>query len=172
MLLIILPCLLAVCLAGFIHFKSRFRPISAAIRHSNSKDTVSNTACPSGPQDRHDQVRIDQKPPPPQYAALLPPDRRHILDEHSLASLQGQVRQVAQNSPEIKQTGFVQGICKPEVIVEQHVTPTGFTLDEIKQFGDFPDYATLSGVPLPDASPEFVIERALARPYRPFRWRE
>lgn len=41
---------------------------------------------------------------------------------------------------------------------------------EIEAYGDFPDYAMLSGVRLPDSYPEFNIETALARPYRPFRW--
>lgn len=49
-------------------------------------------------------------------------------------------------------------------------TPTGFTVDEVKSLGDFPDYAILSGVPLPSAYPEHDINKALPRPYRPFRW--
>lgn len=42
--------------------------------------------------------------------------------------------------------------------------------EEIEAYGDFPDYAMLSGVRLPDPYPEFDIKTALARPYRPFRW--
>jgi hypothetical protein len=49
-------------------------------------------------------------------------------------------------------------------------TPTGFSVDEIKVLGDFPDYAELSGVPLPQPYPQFDIDKALPRPYRPFRW--
>ena len=49
-------------------------------------------------------------------------------------------------------------------------TPTGFSVDEVKALGDFPDYATLSGVPLPKAYPEHEIDKARPRPYRPFRW--
>jgi hypothetical protein len=49
-------------------------------------------------------------------------------------------------------------------------TPTGFSVDDIKKLGDFPDYATLSGVPLPSAYPEHDIGKAMPRPYRPFRW--
>lgn len=41
---------------------------------------------------------------------------------------------------------------------------------EIETYGDFPDYATLSGVRLPDPYLEFNIEKALPRPYRPLRW--
>lgn len=49
-------------------------------------------------------------------------------------------------------------------------TPTEFSKEEIEALGDFPDYATLSGVPLPHAYHEFMIEKAQPRPYRPFRW--
>lgn len=49
-------------------------------------------------------------------------------------------------------------------------TPCEFSAEEIKALGDFPDYATLSGVPLPKAYTEFDINKALPRPYRPFRW--
>ncbi|KAJ5689177.1 hypothetical protein N7462_003569 [Penicillium macrosclerotiorum] len=49
-------------------------------------------------------------------------------------------------------------------------TPTGFSVGEVRSLGDFPDYATLSGVPLPSAYPEHDIEKAKPRPYRPFRW--
>jgi hypothetical protein len=48
--------------------------------------------------------------------------------------------------------------------------PCGFSVKEIKALGDFPDYATLSGVPLPNPYLEFDVNKALPRPYRPFRW--
>jgi len=47
---------------------------------------------------------------------------------------------------------------------------TGFSCQEIRALGDFPDYAELSGVPLPSPYPEFDIDKAQPRPYRPFRW--
>ena len=49
-------------------------------------------------------------------------------------------------------------------------TPAGFTIGEVKALGDFPDYAALSGVPLPAPYPEFNIDTAKPRPFRPFRW--
>lgn len=49
-------------------------------------------------------------------------------------------------------------------------TPTGISIEEIDALQDFPDYAELSGVPLPKPYEEFKIETALPRPYRPFRW--
>lgn len=53
---------------------------------------------------------------------------------------------------------------------KKHSTPTGFTVEEVKALGNFPDYATLSGVPLPAPYANFDVNTALARPYRPFRW--
>ena len=56
-------------------------------------------------------------------------------------------------------------VCQPD-----KYTPTGLSLAEVKALGDFPDYATLSGVPLPEKYTGFEIETATPRPYRPFRW--
>ena len=47
---------------------------------------------------------------------------------------------------------------------------SGFSVREIKALGDFPDYAAISGVPLPKPYPEFDIDKAKPRPYRPWRW--
>ena len=47
---------------------------------------------------------------------------------------------------------------------------SGFTVGEIRELGDFPDYATLSGVSLPAPAIGFNIDTAMPRPYRPFRW--
>lgn len=47
---------------------------------------------------------------------------------------------------------------------------SGYSVKEIRALGDFPDYSTLSGVPLPEPYPEHDIQTALPRPYRPFRW--
>ncbi|GKT41004.1 uncharacterized protein ColSpa_01185 [Colletotrichum spaethianum] len=47
---------------------------------------------------------------------------------------------------------------------------SGFSIADIQSLGDFPDYATLSGVPLPSPLKKFNIDKAVPRPYRPFRW--
>lgn len=47
---------------------------------------------------------------------------------------------------------------------------TGFSVREVRGLGDFPDYAKLSGVPMPSPLPNFNIDKAVPRPYRPFRW--
>lgn len=53
---------------------------------------------------------------------------------------------------------------------ESKYTAMGVSVKEVRALGEFPDYAELSGVPLPEAYPEFNIDDALPRPYRPFRW--
>ncbi|KAK6336150.1 hypothetical protein TWF696_001716 [Orbilia brochopaga] len=45
-----------------------------------------------------------------------------------------------------------------------------YTPAEIAALGRFPDYAALTGVPLPDPYLSFNIATARPRPYRPFRW--
>ncbi|RCI16398.1 hypothetical protein L249_2868 [Ophiocordyceps polyrhachis-furcata BCC 54312] len=45
-----------------------------------------------------------------------------------------------------------------------------FSRFTVGQVGDFPDYASLSGVRLPSPVADFAIEKAVPRPYRPFRW--
>jgi hypothetical protein len=47
---------------------------------------------------------------------------------------------------------------------------TGFSIADIKALGDFPDYEKLCGVSLPTPLPDFDVDKALPRPYRPFRW--
>ncbi|KAL2436933.1 hypothetical protein ABEF95_015495 [Exophiala dermatitidis] len=47
---------------------------------------------------------------------------------------------------------------------------TGVKVQEVRALGDFPDYSVLSGVPLPTPYLEHDINKALPRPYRPFRW--
>lgn len=49
-------------------------------------------------------------------------------------------------------------------------TPTGFSEADIHKLGSFPDYALLSGVRHPKPCPAFDINKAVFRPFRPFRW--
>lgn len=102
---------------------------------------------------------------PPSYNHALPPQRRESLLQLKGVTFrwrdidEAEVRQNAlpMTADYMKSPGNL-------------YTPTGFSVDEVKALGDFPDYATLSGVPLPDSYPEHDIEKAKPRPYRPFRW--
>ena len=103
----------------------------------------------------------------------LPPLRRQFLSEivKTTSSEKSPVKDI---EGDIKEESVRQSMLPLTANYETSpgnlFTPTGFSVDEIKSLGDFPDYATLSGIPLPDAYPEFDIDKALARPYRTFRW--
>ncbi|KAJ5270373.1 hypothetical protein N7497_008859 [Penicillium chrysogenum] len=101
---------------------------------------------------------------PSSYDNVLPPQRRHTLAYLSGASPGRDVQEdeVRRNILPMS-ADYVTSPC-------DKYTPMGFSVAEIKGLGDFPDYATLSGVPLPSPYPEFNIEKALPRPYRPLRW--
>ncbi|KAL2812378.1 hypothetical protein BJX63DRAFT_247095 [Aspergillus granulosus] len=98
---------------------------------------------------------------------VLPPQRRHVLAtlgvSHKEQIGEGDVRRKI-----LPMNVDYKAACQDGD--EEQYTPTGFSVADLKDLGDFPDYAALSGVPLPVAYPEFDIERALPRPYRPFRW--
>jgi hypothetical protein len=102
-------------------------------------------------------------------ATILPPQLRHAL---LILSLPGD------NEYKYKEIPKTEVLRRPFPMTqdyrkcqEERYTPTGFSVAEVKALGDFPDYAALSGVPLPRAyGEEFDVDKALARPYRPFRW--
>lgn len=102
---------------------------------------------------------------PASYNHALPPSRRESLLQLDRAPTQSQ---------EVGEAEIARNILPMTADYRNSpgnlYTPTGFSVDEIKALGDFPDYATLSGVPLPSAYPEHDIDKAKPRPYRPFRW--
>lgn len=101
--------------------------------------------------------------PKDDLANVLPPSRRFALPENIKSpSLHDGEASILESQIDIN-TDCTS--CEPT-----QYTPTDITIDEVKQLGSFPDYASLSGVPLPSPYPGFDIDRALPRPYRPFRW--
>ncbi|KAJ5176919.1 uncharacterized protein N7482_002796 [Penicillium canariense] len=102
---------------------------------------------------------------PASYNHALPPQRREAL-----LQLQGKaIRWREVDETEMRQNGLPM-TADYRTSPGNLYTPTGFSVDDIKALGDFPDYSTLSGVPLPNPYPEHDIENAKPRPYRPFRW--
>ncbi|KAJ5280400.1 hypothetical protein N7478_005772 [Penicillium angulare] len=102
---------------------------------------------------------------PSSYTHALPPQRRDALLQLKETSIQW--REV--DEAEVHQKIMPMTANYMDSPGDMY-TPTGFSVDEVKALGDFPDYAKLSGIPLPEAYHEHVIEKALPRPYRPFRW--
>ena len=111
-------------------------------------------------------------PPPTEYKDVFPPSSRDALLKLAESLSTSQKKKIGVR--EVKQEEFTKNViafgadyrkCGPSTY-----TPMEISMAEIKALGDFPDYSKISGVPLPEAYKEFEIEKALPRPYRPFRW--
>ena len=110
--------------------------------------------------------------PPVEYKNIFPPSSRDLLLKVAESLSASKRRNIGVR--EIDQEEFTKNVIPLEADYRtcgpSTYTPTGISMAEIKALGDFPDYSKLSGVPLPEAYKEFEIEKALPRPYRPFRW--
>lgn len=101
----------------------------------------------------------------PTYSDTFPPCRRTDTRSESDSS---PTKPAAPNMVGMKE---MLPLNMPYISAENSLyTPCGFSIEEIKSLGEFPDYATLSGVRLPEPYLAFDIMKALPRPYRPFRW--
>jgi hypothetical protein len=139
---------------------ARLRPT----RRTSTSKTPPRSISPSSKQ-----AAVSQKPPsaPANPVDVLPPQRRHVLATLGVShkteigeDVRRKILPMTVNYTTACQSGDE----------EERYTPTGFSVADLKALGDFPDYAALSGVPLPAPYPGFDIDRALPRPYRPFRW--
>jgi hypothetical protein len=105
----------------------------------------------------------------PDYSDIYPPSRRHVLAEiPGIAVELAKSRDQVIAHPEKKEN--VPLATELSDAKKSMLTPCGFSVEEIDALGNFPDYAKLSGVPLPQPYHNFDIGRAKPRPYRPFRW--
>ncbi|KAI4100125.1 MAG: hypothetical protein LQ345_007468, partial [Seirophora villosa] len=115
-------------------------------------------------------------PPPSQYKDIFPPWRRDALSSAVASptstgkgSLPGAMTEATDSSFRMGLLPFTTDYRTCTAPASTY-TPMGIALTEVAALGDFPDYAELSGVPLPAPYQDFKIESALPRPYRPFRW--
>lgn len=113
-------------------------------------------------------------PPGQEYKHTFPPSRRSALADLTDSRIsaggtlvKGHVER-AHGNDKYKCLPDKQNVLAPQY--KTYSTPTGFTVEDIETLGNFPDYATLSGVPLPAAYANFDVKTALPRPYRPVRW--
>lgn len=111
----------------------------------------------------------NEKPSSPTYEDVFPPSRRHVLTDLPLKGPGKCGKELGQQPPDYSKLTPDKDTPTAEKYSD-HVTSTGFTVEEIERLGDFPDYAALSGVPAPKPYKEFDINKAVPRPYRPFRW--
>jgi hypothetical protein len=102
----------------------------------------------------------------PDYSTTVPPSRRSALVEAKLSS----PVEAVTASPSDWAKRILPITASYLEASDDTYTPCEFSVKQIKALGDFPDYAALSGVPLPQPYPDFDIKKAIPRPYRPFRW--
>lgn len=111
-------------------------------------------------------------PQPVEYQDIFPPSPRDALPQVADSYSEAQKSKLSYGP--LNEESFRKNIIPFTVDYRECAlsiyTPMGFSVDEIKTLGDFPNYALLSGVPLPEPYQNFKIETACARPYRPFRW--
>ena len=137
--------------------------------HRGRRTSTSNTP----PRSLSPEKKVPNNGPPPvDYKETFPPSRREALVK--AAEKLPLAQKNCLQGLEVDQIEFRKGLipftadyreCGPSTY-----TPTEISVEEIKALSDFPNYAELSGVPLPEAYKEFKIETALPRPYRPLRW--
>lgn len=99
------------------------------------------------------------------YSQAFPPSQRHLLAQASPSAAAASATDSAAGQPPLLrlEEDYRNADAAKRIF-------SGFTVGEVRALGDFPDYATLSGVPLPSPLPDFDIRNAMPRPYRPFRW--
>lgn len=108
----------------------------------------------------------------PEYQDVFPPSRRYALADLPPDAFSGpgkSAKELSEQPPDYSKLVPDKSVANADAL-KDHVTATGFTVEEIRRLGDFPDYAALSGVPLPTPYPDFDITKAKFRPYRPLRW--
>lgn len=143
-----------------------FRRLRLRGRRTSSAGTPPRSLSP-------DKKEPNNTPPKStEYVTAFPPSIRDTLEE-VVASLPEAQRKAA-GDLEFDEQSWSDAVlrfdedfrkCDPNKYVF-----TGVKVQEVRALGDFPDYSTLSGVPLPEAYPEHDIDKAFPRPYRPFRW--
>jgi hypothetical protein len=106
------------------------------------------------------------------FSDTFPPSRREALGSLPSDAMHGPGKTARELS--VLPPGHEKRVPSEEVWdfdkLANGATATGFTLNEIQRLGDFPDYSTLSGIPLPAEYVGFDITKAKARPFRPLRW--
>jgi len=126
-----------------------------------------DSACKTPPRSLSPETKRSLSLSENDYSATLPPSRRSSLVELDLETSFGWPGAVAHLHTPNRILPIDRSYLE---VADDFYTPCGFSVAEIKALGNFPDYAALSSVPLPKPYHDFNSEKALPRPYRPFRW--
>ncbi|SLM34138.1 alpha--mannosyltransferase [Lasallia pustulata] len=158
-------------LALFVLSKSQRQSLFTWISTSPRGRRASTAKTP--PRSLSPETKVPNNGPAPvAYNDIFPPSSREALAKAAATLPPAQRGKL--KGLEVSQVEFKKNIipwaanyqeCGPSTY-----TPMEISIEEVKALADFPDYAELSGVPLPEEYEEFDMEKAKPRPYRPFRW--
>lgn len=138
-------CVLAVVIVGFVLRLLSTRPSSSTKRISS---------------------RTLEKNP---WILQFPPSRRHTLANLKLHK--ASTGPYLTPPPETLYKCAVSSTRTADMDQKNLFTPTGFSTEDIRALGRFPDYSVLSGTRNPQPyGDHFDINKAIFRPFRPFRW--
>ena len=144
---------------------SSWAPVVSRGRRNSSANTPPRSLTP-------EKKVPNNAPPSAEYKDVFPPSSREGLLK--LADSLPASQRKCIGIREVDHKDFMKNMIPFEADYREcgpsTYTPMEISMAEIQALGDFPDYSKLSGVPLPEAYKEFEIEKALPRPYRPFRW--
>ena len=144
---------------------SLWAPVVARGRRNSSANTPPRSLTP-------EKKVPNNAPPPAEYKDIFPPSSREGLLKLAESFPTSQKNRIGIR--EVEQEEFTKNVIPFEADYREcgpsTYTPMEISMVEVKALGDFPDYSKLSGIPLPEAYEDFEIEKALPRPYRPFRW--
>lgn len=102
------------------------------------------------------------------WVLQFPPSRRHTLVDLKLKGVTGTITTPA---PHILRRNALPLMRTVDLDQDDLYTPTGFSTQDLRALGRFPDYSILTGVRHPEPyGPQFDIKKAVFRPFRPFRW--
>jgi hypothetical protein len=114
---------------------------------------------------------LDSKSAPsnPPFSSVFPPTNREGLLRLTAA---GETAHVFPSTidPQTFQSKLIAWDADYRSYPDGTVLLSGITLGEVRSLGDFPDYWVLSDVPEPEEYTGFELDKAVHRPYRPFRW--
>lgn len=145
--------------------------LSLRRRRPSSADTPPRSFSPTQ-QSKVKEVPSNALPTTNEYVNSFPESRRHVLAD--LATRLSVSARSKLGDLSFDERRFPNSLLGWEEDYREadpaKFSYAGFSVQEIKALGDFPDYTTLSGVPLPEAYQGFDVDKAKPRPYRPFRW--
>lgn len=157
--------------------KNRYTPTSTSRTPSGSLTTTEKSQSNANSPVKSKKLPSEEKKPSSllptiDYRDIFPPSCREGLLK--VAEKLPPARRQGIRAGQIDQAEFRKDVMSMSANYREcgpsSFTPTGISVEEINALQDFPNYAELSGVPLPKPYEEFKMETALPRPYRPFRW--